>query len=81
MKRLDYLNQAFCAFWADPPFAQYKKLFNEHPSRVQGVREVWKTRAFLHGRFASSTRKRTSSLPDIHAKSQYKMRQICQLFH
>lgn len=32
MKRLDYLNQAFCAFWADPPFAQHKKPFNEHAS-------------------------------------------------
>lgn len=31
MKRLDYLNQAFCAFWADPPFAQHKKPFNKHP--------------------------------------------------
>jgi hypothetical protein len=29
MKRLDYLNQAFCVFFDVPPFAQYRKSSNE----------------------------------------------------
>ena len=81
MKRLDYLNQAFCAFWADPPFCSIKGRSTSILVRVQGVREVWKVWAFLLARFAASTRKRISSLPDMCEISQYKMRQICHSFH